>query len=441
MNAQAIPEMIEWVRRIGYVPSDFNKLNIIHISGTKGKGSTSALVTSILKQYPQAVGKVGLYTSPHLRSVRERIRIDGRPISETLFAKYFFEVWDRLEASAEKEGHDPKVKPVYFRYLTLMAFHVYLSEGVDAVVLEVGVGGEYDSTNVIEKPVVTAVTALGVDHTAVLGNTLEEIAWHKAGIFKEGAVALSVPQLKEALEVLKKRAEEKGLQLQVVEKNPEVTLEDLGLKAEYQLENASLAVQVAGSYLSKRTGKEFSTKPLPEEFKKGLREVTWPGRCEVRKKGNVTYFIDGAHTHESLKVAGEWFLSASKGGKKRALLFNQQTRTASPLLKTLVDALDGAKGFEKAVFSTNTTYADSTTKPDLTSIGTNKEAVDKLEVQNELAASWSELGGQGAEVVASIEEGVEKFEAEGEEVECLVTGSLHLVGGLLEVLEGDAEVR
>ena len=178
--------------------SDFDRLNAIHIAGTKGKGSTSAFVSSILSKFigttsensGPALSKVGLYTSPHLRFVRERIQINGEPLSEEQFAAYFFETWDRLERAAVDRGEDPTApgaKPVYFRFLTLMAFHTYMSEGVDAAVIECGIGGAYDSTNVIQQPAVTGITSLGIDHVGVLGNTLPEIAWHKAGIIKKGS--------------------------------------------------------------------------------------------------------------------------------------------------------------------------------------------------------------------------------------------------------------
>lgn len=203
-------------------PDDLNRLNVLHITGTKGKGSTSAFVSSLLTTVaPQA--KVGLYTSPHLVAVRERIRINGVPIDEALFAKYFWEVWDRLEAntavrprfslfldfslipSAPFQTADPDTseKPAYFRYLTIMAMHVFLAEKVrflhlfltnsaqlygflqvDATILEVGVGGTYDSTNVVPSPITTGVTALGIDHIWVLGKTIPEIAAQKGGIYK-----------------------------------------------------------------------------------------------------------------------------------------------------------------------------------------------------------------------------------------------------------------
>jgi len=141
---------------------------------------------------------VGLYTSPHLIAVRERIRIDGVPISENDFTKYFFEVWDKLVKSQTvspsnfidvgninfQKSAPATSMPGYFRFLTLMAFHVFLENRVDATVLEVGIGGTYDCTNVVPRPIVTGITALGIDHVSVLGKTIEEIAWQKGGIFK-----------------------------------------------------------------------------------------------------------------------------------------------------------------------------------------------------------------------------------------------------------------
>jgi folylpolyglutamate synthase len=126
---------------------------------------------------------VGLYTSPHLVSVRERIQIDGKPISEEDFTRFFFEVWDRLDPE--------RPLPMFFKMLTLVAYHAFISLGVNATILEVGIGGRYDTTNVVPKPIVTGITALGLDHTAILGKTLSEIAWQKAGIFKVRAFARS----------------------------------------------------------------------------------------------------------------------------------------------------------------------------------------------------------------------------------------------------------
>jgi len=313
MNERAIPEMVEWTRRIGYVPSDFNQLNVIHVAGTKGKGSTCAFASSILSEYRRAglLRRTALYTSPHLRAVRERIQIDGRPLAEAEFARYFFEVWDAIEASAAREGRDPRDKPVYFRFLTLMAFHACVREGVDSAVFEVGIGGEYDSTNIIEKPTAVGITSLGIDHVGVLGDSIEQIAWNKAGIIKSGAKAFTVEQPASAMEMLSTRASERRAELHIVRVHPEIRngTAKLGLSADFQMGNASLAAVLVGAHME-ALGHPIDVTPegpLPEEVKRGLLSVDWPGRCQVITQGSIEWNIDGAHTMESLEAAGKWF--------------------------------------------------------------------------------------------------------------------------------------
>lgn len=472
MNKNAIPEMVEWFRKAGYEPSDFDRLKPIHIAGTKGKGSTSAFVSSILAQYQSsaepAPKKIGLYTSPHLKSVRERIQINNTPLSEEAFAKYFFDIWDRLEDAARKEGQDPAApgtKPVYFRFLTIMALHAYLHEGVDTAVIECGIGGEHDSTNIIVHPTVTGVTSLGIDHVAMLGSTLSEIAWHKAGIFKPGAAALSVPQSPEAMQVLRERAAAQGAELVEVARHPDLDRIRLGLAADFQKTNASLAVAIAARHLRALgnptmpgpSAAALAAWPLPAEFRAGLESVRWPGRCEIRRERGVAWHIDGAHTLDSIEVAGRWFAaeiasSASSTSashpQPRILVFNQQTRDAAALARALHAALqaglDAQKPFTHAVFSTNLTFQETGYKPDLVSVNTNADDVEKLAVQEALAQTWREIDPQTeVKVVRTIEEAVgyargvaaEAQVAEGDQVKVLITGSLHLVGGALEVLD------
>jgi folylpolyglutamate synthase len=452
-------------------------LNVIHIAGTKGKGSTSALISSILAQYlPSAaaessnrIHKIGLYTSPHLRFVRERIQINNVPLSEEEFAKYFFETWDRLEESAVAVGVDPshpQSKPGYFRFLTLMAFHTYMSEGVDTAVMECGIGGEYDSTNIVVQPAVCGITSLGIDHVSVLGATIEEIAWHKGGIIKPGAKAFTAPQPESAIQVLLKRAEEKGAELRVVEDHPDLRKGNqikLGLAGDFQRLNASLAVAVAGEFL-RRAGfsslpTDVLTEPLPEEFRKGLERTRLQGRCETRYEQNISWHIDGGHTLESIRVAGGWFASriapmfSSNGAvveRPRVLIFNQQTRDgvalAQELYNTLSEALGSKHPFTNAIFCTNVTYKDAGYKPDLMSVNTNASEVEKLSVQKTLAQTWKTIDpSTEVGVIGTIEEAVEFVRdlaeredgktPDGKSVMVFVTGSLHLVGGFLDVIE------
>jgi folylpolyglutamate synthase len=246
--------------------------------------------------------------------------------------------------------------------LTLLAFHAFISLGVEATVLEVGIGGLYDSTNIVPKPIVTGISALGLDHTAVLGNTIEEIAKNKAGIYKSGIPALSVPQDQvSGGEVLRKTAEEVGAPFEIVEIIPEGT--KLGVPGSHQRVNASLAVGLARKFLEIK-GHQLEG-GLPESFKRSLEETKWPGRCQVVQDGPTKWMLDGAHTTESLTSCGRW---AWKEGKPDILIFNcSGGRAAETLLASLLEA--GAEtsgktleelgaGFEEVVFCTNVTFAD-----------------------------------------------------------------------------------
>lgn len=287
---------------------------MIHVAGTKGKGSTCAFIDSILGQYRQdrTLQKTGLLISPHLISVRERIRINSKPISEDLFTKYFFEVWDRLGASTLEGGTLPLgQRPLYGRYLTLMSWHAFLQEGVDVSVYETGVGGEFDASNVVEQPLATGITTLGIDHVFVLGHTIEEIAWHKAGIMKHGSPAFTVPQLAPAMEVLEKRASEKDVKLRKLGLDPRLRNVVVRPDAEFQKLNASLAIALTEAALEKKGVKVQKNSSLPAEFVEGIQNTVFRGRCEIKEDEAVTWYMDGAHTANSLEVSSKWFADAS----------------------------------------------------------------------------------------------------------------------------------
>lgn len=447
-------------------PEDFDTLNPVHIAGTKGKGSTSSFVSAILSQYlptkrsipaERLPSSVGLYTSPHLRFVRERIQINGQPISEERFAQCFWELWDRLEAaiphSNASGSRNDSGKPVYFHYLTLMALHCYLEQQVGTAVIECGIGGEYDTTNIFSRPSVTAVTSLGIDHQSLLGDTIDSIAWHKAGIFKPEVPAFTVSQPEEAMKVLRDRAKERQTDLYVVEQHPALEKIRLGLQGDFQKLNASLAIAVSAAHLQKLgysgvLDPRDQSSALPQEFVVGLERARLGGRCDQRpdsKLRNLKWYLDGGHTLESIEMAGRWFASTARTDSTKILIFNQQTRDASALAQrlhsTLATALGNDRPFQNAIFCANTTYKDAGYKPDLVSINTNKDDVGSLRVQKELAETWDRIDHQAeVGVLSTIEEAVARARAvagDGQGVEVLVTGSLHLVGGCIEVLEGE----
>ena len=379
---------------------------------------------------------------------------------------------------------DASAKPAYFRFLTLMALHTYIRENVDSAVIECGMGGEYDSTNILLQPTVTAITSLGIDHTAMLGSTIGEIAWHKAGIMKSGSPAFTVSQPEEAMAVIQQRAEEKGVGLTVVHRNPQLDTIKLGLAGDFQKTNASLAIAVAAAHLQALGHKDISTNPLPEEFVQGLEQVRWGGRCETRREEGLVWHLDGGHTIESIHVGGEWFASCVRDSisaspfsnspsfpPPRILIFNQQDRNPVPLLRALhavlASSLKAERPFSHVIFCSNVTFSNSGYSPDLVSMNTSSAALDELSVQHALAEGWRGIELEAAEgrgleteirVMRTIEEAVGyarhvakewKLECENakkgtnhssgstETMEAMVfiTGSLHLVGGALEILE------
>ncbi|NXF42477.1 FOLC protein, partial [Oceanites oceanicus] len=318
-------------------------------------------------------------SSPHLVQVRERIRINGQPISKELFSKYFWLVYNRLE-----ETKDPvhASMPAYFRFLTIMAFHVFLQEKVDLAVVEVGIGGAYDCTNIIRAPVVCGVSSLGIDHTSILGDTMEKIAWQKGGIFKPGVPAFTVVQPERPLQVLRERAQEQECPLYLC---PELDafegghrLLKLGLAGDHQRSNAALALQLARTWLQRRSCRglgelkevppcaKLAGRPVPlaptfrptDAMIQGLRDTEWLGRTQVLPHGPVTWYLDGAHTTSSVQACVRWFRQAAlnqdkphDGSEVRVLLFNATgDRDTAALLKLLLPC-----HFDYAVFCPNFT--------------------------------------------------------------------------------------
>jgi folylpolyglutamate synthase len=490
MNLDAIPEMLEWTRRAGYSVSDLAQaaLKCVHVAGTKGKGSVCTMVEAILLQYSggdrgegkvesKYLDKVGMYTSPHLLTVRERIRINGHPISEPLFTRYFFELWDRFSAAAPDTDPDSaETKPGYFRYLTILAFHTFIREGVKSVVIECGIGGEYDSTNILPPEAVTAsvITTLGIDHVGMLGETIEEIAWHKGGILKNGVPAFTIGQVPAAQAVLEKRAAEKGVKLQVADwlrpEDGEVKV-DLAMEGNFQQENAALAVSAAASHLRSlgiTAGLPSPSSPLdssllPTQFTKALRTASLPGRCQTIRDGTIEWLIDGAHTHDSITAVSTWFIHKLCLARLEArpptatmLIFNQADRDAEALLTNLIRTMTkeydrwvedplhrpllremqnwatySQKMFTYAAFCRNEPFKG--------------EVERDLGAQEKMARYHQGLDGNSLHMCyGSVEEAVDlaRKVAEGDErVLVLVTGSLHLVGGLLKVLQRDGVVE
>jgi folylpolyglutamate synthase len=310
---------------------DINRLNIIHVAGTKGKGSTCAFTESFLRAHGRRTGfprKTGLYTSPHLILPEERIRLNYEPLSTSLFAKYFFEVHDRLPQLASE--YDPSTGavergPRFLQIFALFAFHVFLREGVDVAIVETHSGGQYDATNVVQKPVVTAISTLGMDHIDMLGPTIENIAWHKAGIFKPGAVALTAIQERGPSEVLKQRSAEQGGEVRFVESDDRLPANSIALEPEVQRKNASLALAAATAFLARKAPAE-SKDMIAEDITAGVEQFSWPGRFQTLAEDDVTWFLDSAHNNMSVEIAAEWFAQAGRDLQRYAASYGEQYR-------------------------------------------------------------------------------------------------------------------
>jgi dihydrofolate synthase / folylpolyglutamate synthase len=274
----------------------------VHIAGSKGKGSTAAAITSMLA----AAGyKVGLYTTPHLHTFRERIQIAGEPIAEQVFADLTAEIAPLNARLAEERPEWGEATA--FEVSTALAFLAFARAGVDIGVIEVGLGGRLDATNVID-PAVSVIASISHDHVSILGDTLGEIAFEKGGIIKPGRPVISAAQPDDAAATIRRIANERDSRLWMGSSEWSVagTTRDfsvrspcglaehlsVGLAGQHQVENAGLAVVSVHELRSQ--GFEISH----DAIRTGLRDVRWPGRFEIARRKPMVV-VDGAHNVDS----------------------------------------------------------------------------------------------------------------------------------------------
>lgn len=294
---------LENIRRLlDLMDNPHRALKVIHVAGTNGKGSTSAFIANILLE---AGYSVGLFSSPFLQIFNERIRLNRQNIPNGKLAEITGFVKEKVEQMVE-EGHD---HPTEFEIVTAIAFEYYRREAADYVVLEVGMGGRLDSTNIIEQPICSVITPIALDHMDYLGETLGDIAREKAGIIKPGGLVIVHPQEDEAADVLRTTCAEREARLiEVSFEHSEILKESLtetrflyegkpytiSLLGRHQTRNAMVAIQVA-RYL-----------PIPglteAVIARGLAVTVWPGRMEILGRKPLI-IIDGAHNlHGALSL-------------------------------------------------------------------------------------------------------------------------------------------
>ena len=315
------------------------KLRMVHVAGTNGKGSCCAMIERTLRE---AGYKTGLYSSPYIERYNERIRLGFNPIAGDKLAALVERVWPHVE-SCQKEGY----AITEFELGTVLAFMAFEEEKVDIAIIEVGLGGRLDPTNVIT-PLVSVITEVGMDHMGFLGDTIGEIALEKAGIMKRGVPVALGPQQKEALSVLMAAA--KGLNIPVIDPNAENVIEredgvtfdvklgtetvkglSVSLPGKHQSENACAAL--GALYALREKG---FTIPL-EAIRRALADVHWPGRLE--RFGRV--ILDGAHNDPGVRAlslyADKW-LAKEKTVLLTGMMADKETEKMTQRLSSRVHA-------------------------------------------------------------------------------------------------------
>lgn len=301
-------------------------IKIIHVAGTNGKGSCCAMLSNILVEQGY---RVGVYTSPHLEEYNERYTVNNVRISNDDFAKHM----GIVKASCDELVAEGKItQPTVFEVVTALAFNYFAEQKVDYLLLEVGLGGRFDATNVIHKPLLSIITSISMDHMDFLGNTLSSIAFEKGGIIKENCPVVLYSQCDEVYETEKKIAEERHAKLYFAKEQGTTVLSQditgtvfnikneyisysgikLGLLGDYQINNA--ATVLLACKVLKDSGVEISEKSIFA----GLEKAQWSGRMEIVEKDPIV-MLDGAHNMDGIHMLAE-SLERYFGNKKLTLL-------------------------------------------------------------------------------------------------------------------------
>lgn len=296
-------------------------LRIVHVAGTNGKGSVCSMLEAVLRCSGL---KTGLYTSPHLIRFNERIRINGRCISDETLADLIPQVDEQARGATARPGGQ---EVTFFEFTTALAFECFKREHVDIVVLETGMGGRLDATNVIT-PLISVITGVSLEHTEYLGKDLKSIAVEKGGIIKPGRPVVIGPLAEETLPVIQRLAQERQARLiqardvvSVKRKSQNLDGQQISVESDstsygslrcpligrHQLENIGIAV-AALEVLRDECGLSVADRAVKE----GLEQVRWPGRCQVLSKEPVT-ILDGAHNPEGAHILSQVLHELVKG--------------------------------------------------------------------------------------------------------------------------------
>ncbi len=318
---------------------------IIHLAGTNGKGSVCAYIESVLEESGK---KVGMFTSPHLVHINERIQINRTAVSNEEFVTIFQKVYKE----SKKMEEDGYLHPAFFEFLFAMAMEAFAEKQVDYIILETGLGGRLDATNVIEHPLMTVITSIGLDHTEILGDTLEKIAFEKAGIIKPGVPVVYWGQEEEVSGIIEKLALEKGSDTYKINERSYEILEinnknidfstyyrydkdskfSIPFSGVYQVENAALAIMTI-SVMDKKDEIDIDT------VKRGISKANWPGRME---EVLPSIFVDGAHNLEGIRAFASSVLKRKVEGKTYLLFSVVKEKDYEHMVKLLCESIEFA---------------------------------------------------------------------------------------------------
>ncbi len=319
-----------------------NRLKLIHVAGTNGKGSVCAMLESVLRVSGY---KTGLFTSPYLETFAERIRLDNKNIDEALFAN----IANRVITQAKTMKNDGFSHPTFFEMVTACAFLAFNEQKVDIAVIETGIGGLYDSTNIID-PLLCIITNIGLDHTSILGSTIEEIARQKAGIIKPGCPVVLYPQdssLAYTEILLESKRQSAPLYYAA---DAKILVRQSGLDGQkfdlnYQSINTELFINLLGHHQLLNAATAFVSclvliqllkiNITPQSITDGFKKALWPGRLEILKRDNPLIIVDGAHNRQAAKMLKDEIKNLIVNQKCVLLIGIMSTKDAEGIIEEL----------------------------------------------------------------------------------------------------------
>lgn len=339
------------------------KLKIIHVAGTSGKGSTCYLISSLLASQGF---KVGFHQSPHLTDVRERFQIytkQSRSINNKIISKNEFIFYlNQIIPIINKVEETSYGSLTYFEILVGLAFYIFRKEKVSYAVMETGLGGWYDATNVVSRQdKLSVLTKIGLDHTSILGKTIEKIALQKAMIINENSQAISINQDKKAEKIIREVAKKKSAKIDFVSRGLiyQTQTENIGLIGEYQKENAGLSLAVL-NYLSQRDGFKIDKKKAGAVF----QTAHFPGRFDIKKIRGKTVIFDGAHNSQKMEA----FINSLKikypNKKFNFLIAFKKGKNYQDMLKIIIFSKTANKIIITDFFTENQDVINSSEEPE-----------------------------------------------------------------------------